>query len=361
MIEERKPPLISRPHLLSAVFIILLLVLLYLAANLLVPFFPALLWAAVLVIALYPVYRRLLSLTGNRSGAASALMAGIAALVIIVPMILLLAALATQAVGFYQWTVESIKSGNAAQAGNRLTEAVGRILAHPLFAGIDMKTAAVKGISQASLFVAEQLGNILRNMVHLSVTITIMLISLFFFFRDGDRYYQAALSLLPVPREHQQSVATKLRETFSAILFGVILIALLQGFMTGLGFFLFDVPFPVLWGFLAAALALLPVGGAALVWFPGCLYVAASGSLLKAALLAVWGLLLVTLPDNILKPVIIGKKSGLPAFFLFLGILGGIQAYGFPGVLAGPLIITLVIAVFRIVREEYLEQGSRSG
>ncbi len=356
---DRIPPLITRPHIFSAAFFALFLFLLYLAAGLLAPFLSALLWAAVLVLALHPVYRKMLFLLGDRPGAASAVMIMVTALFVIVPMLLLLAMLASQTVDFYQWTAEGIRSGAAAGALNRLIESVSRVLAHPLLEGLDVKAMAVKGVSQASLVLAEQLGAALKNAVLLAVNIVIMLITLFFFFRDGERYYRSALDLLPFPRERKQVITRKLHETFTAVVNGVMLIAALQGLMTGIGFALFRIPFPVLWGFLAAVLALLPVGGAAIVWVPGVLYLLLADATLRGVLLAVWGVLLITLPDNILKPLLIGKKADLPTFFLFLSILGGLRAYGILGIFAGPLIVTLVTAFIRIYREEYGDAGSR--
>jgi predicted PurR-regulated permease PerM len=161
--------------------------------------------------------------------------------------------------------------------------------------------------------------------------------------------------LLPFTPEQKKSIARKFQDTFTAVINGVFLIALGQGIMTGIGFAVFSVPFPVFWGFLAAVLALLPIGGAALVWIPGALFVFLTGSTLKGVLLAVWGTVLVSLPDNFLKPMIIGKKAKLPTFFLFLGILGGLQVYGFLGILFGPLVVTLLTAFIQIYREEYGE------
>jgi len=126
--------------------------------------------------------------------------------------------------------------------------------------------------------------------------------------------------------------------------------------MTGLGFALFGVPFSVFWGFLAAVLALLPVGGAMLVWVPGALYLYLTGSTLQGVFLAIWGALLVSLPDNFLKPLLIGRKAKLPTFLLLIGILGGLQVYGFLGILFGPLVVTLLTAFVQIYREEYAER-----
>ncbi|HEX9021660.1 MAG TPA: AI-2E family transporter, partial [Nitrospirota bacterium] len=109
-------------------------------------------------------------------------------------------------------------------------------------------------------------------------------------------------------------------------------------------------------GFLAAVLALFPVGGAALVWLPGSLYLFLSGATLRGVLLFVWGLAFVTLPDNILKPLIIGKKANIPTFILFIALLGGLQTYGVLGILFGPVVVTLVTVFVQIYREEYTER-----
>jgi predicted PurR-regulated permease PerM len=198
---------------------------------------------------------------------------------------------------------------------------------------------------------------VLRNTLFLVVDLCIMLIALYFFFRNGERYYAMSLDLVPFSAVQKESISKKLYDTFTAVINGVFLIALGQGIMTGIGFALFQVPFPVFWGFCAAVLALLPVGGAALVWLPGAAYLLLTGSKLSGVLLAVWGLLLVSLPDNFIKPLVIGKKAKLPTFFLFLGILGGLQVYGFLGILFGPLVVTLVTAFVQIYREEFAGNG----
>jgi predicted PurR-regulated permease PerM len=351
---DQTPPFITRANLFAAAFFVVLLLLLYLTAHLLAPFSSALLWAAVLVLALHPIYRKVLMLLGNRPAAAAAVMTLLTLLFVIGPMTALLAVLATQAVELYQWTAEGIKSGAAAGTWSRLADYVsGNILSHPLLAGLDIKAMIFRAVGQISSAIGNQLGAALQNTLLIAVNLVIMLISVFFFFRNGEAYYRTAQELLPFSRERQQSIAGKLHDTFTAVVNGVMLIALVQGIMTGIGFALFGVPFPVLWGFFAAVLSLLPVGGATLVWLPGVFFLMLSGEMLHGTLLAVWGVVLVTLPDNILKPLLIGRKAKLPMFFLFLGILGGLKAYGFLGILFGPLIVTLLAALIQIYREEY--------
>lgn len=356
MNNQQTPPFITRSHIFAVAFFALFLFLLFQMARLLAPFSAALLWAAILALALQPVYRRVLSLLRGRSGLAAAAMTLITVLLVIGPAIALLAVLTSQAVDLYQWASEGIKSGAFTDAWSKMTAYFSeRILTHPLLAGVDAKGMLAKSVSQFSAGLASQVGNALKDTVLLAVNLAIMLVTLFFFFRSGMAYYERAMDLLPFTSDQKTSIARKFHDTFTAVINGVFLIALFQGIMTGIGFALFRVPFAVFWGFLAALLALLPIGGAALVWIPGALYLFLIGATTQAALLAVWGLVLVSLPDNFLKPLLIGKKAKLPTFFLFLGILGGLKVYGFLGILFGPLIVTLLTAFIQIYREEYTE------
>ena len=324
--------------------------------RMLASFSAALIWAGIIALALHPLYRRIVALLRGRESLAAASMTLATLIIVIGPAIALFTALVSQSVGLYQGAAESIKSGAAIELWNRLSAVISEnVLTLPFLADLDIKEMLMNGLSQFSSSLASQVGAVLRNTLLLVVNLVIMLIALFFFFLNGERYYQTTMDLLPFTHEQKKSIARKFQDTFTAVINGVFLIALGQGIMTGIGFAVFGVPFPVFWGFLAAILALLPIGGAALVWIPGAIFVFLTGSTLKGVLLAVWGTVLVSLPYNFLKPMIIGKKAKLPTFFLFLGILGGLQVYGFLGILFGPLVVTLLTAFIQIYREEYGE------
>ena len=228
-------------------------------------------------------------------------------------------------------------------------------MSHPFLAQLDLKGVMIKGLSQFSSSLASQVGTVLKDGLLLVIHLFIMLTVLFFFFKNGENYYRTAMDLFPFSSEQKQNIARKLHDTFTAVINGIFLIALGQGMMTGIGFAVFGVPFPVFWGFLAAILALLPIGGASLVWIPGALYLMLSQAMVNSILLTLWGVVLVSLPDNFLKPLVIGKKANIPTLFLFLGILGGLQTYGFLGILFGPLIVTLLTAFIQIYRDEFAE------
>ncbi len=348
------PSLLTRSPLFAVFFFGLFLFLLFQTAKLLTPLISPLLWAAILTLALHPVYKWLSSRLKRAPGLAAAIMTFATLILVIGPAVTLLIILAAQSADMYQGISEIVQSGKLAELWNRFEASfINKVLAHPVFAGLDIKGMIVKGISEISSGLAGQIGSLLKNSLIFLVDIVIMLITLFFFFRDGEAYYNTAIDLLPFSRQQKDDLAKKFADTFGAVINGVFLIALLQGVMTGIGFFIFRIPFSLFWGFLAAVLALFPVGGAALVWIPGALYLYLTGSTLQGILLAAWGLVLVSLPDNFLKPMIIGKKAKIPTFILFIALLGGIQAFGVLGILFGPVIVSLLAAFIQIYREEY--------
>jgi len=347
-------PFLSRTHIFAAAFFAVFLFLLYQAGRLITPFFSAVIWAGIIVLVLYPLYRKILALLRGRQNLAAGAMTLFTLVLVIGPGVFLFALMTAQVVDLYTAAVEFIQSG-------RLTDLWGRIqawtqgfaLSHPLLADLDIKTPVINGLRELSTGMAAQLGSLIKNILLAVVNLFIMLFVIFFFFRDGKAYADDLTDILPFPKQQKKSIMEKLGNTFSAVLNGLFVIAFFQGFMTGLGFLIFGVPFWVFWGFLAAIAALIPVGGTALIWIPGALYLYATGSELNAILLAAWGVVFVSAPDNFLRPILIGKKAKLPVFFLFLGILGGVQAYGILGVLFGPLVVTLLISFIEIYREEY--------
>jgi predicted PurR-regulated permease PerM len=349
------PPFLSRPYFFAVVFFALLLFLLYQMARLLAPFLSALLWAAVLTLVLYPLHTRILRVFKGRAGLAAAATTLITVLAIVLPAIVLLALCAFQAIALYEWASGGIQSGRLIELWNGFSSSLSeKFLAHPSLAAIDIKGFLVKGIGEVSSALAGQIGPFLKNTLLLALELAVMLVALFFFLKKGEFYYQSAMEMLPFSSEQKHSISRKVYDTFQAVMHGVFLIALIQGLVTGIGFALFGVPYAVFWGFLAAVLAILPVGGAAIVWVPGMLYLFLAGAKIQAMLLLAWGLVLVTLPDNFLKPLFIGKKAKLPTLFLFIGILGGLQVYGILGVLLGPLVVTLLTAFIQIYREEFV-------
>lgn len=350
--------LFSRDHIFAAAFFAALIFILYQAVRLISPFSSALLWGAVIALSLYPINKRVLMLVKGRRGIAAGIMTALTFILVIGPATGILAILASQVADLYHRTTVFIQTGEWARVWEGIrTSLFGSVLSHPALAQIDLKNLVLRGLGEMSSAIASQAAEMLRNTLLFIINFFIMLFSLFFIFRDGEAYYTMLMDVLPFSGDFKAAVSKKLSDTFYAVVNGIFFVSLLQGLMTGLGFAVFGVPFAVFWGVCAAFLALLPVGGAALVWIPGALYLLFTGETLRGILLILWGTLLVSLPDNFLKPILIGRRAKLPTFFLFLGILGGLNVYGLLGILIGPLIVTLLTAFVHIYREEYMNRA----
>jgi len=346
----------SRSSLFALAFFGVFLFLLYQMLRLLAPFGSALLLATMLAIALHPIHNRLLKSLKGRERLSSLIMTLLVILLVIGPAITLFGILTTQAIDVYQGITGGLQSGKFPEVWTETIDRITlRIAEYPILSTVDIKGFLFKSLSDVSSGLAAQFGTLLKNTVILAVDLMVMLIALFFFFLNGENYYRSLIDMLPFSAEHKKAVAGKVHDTFIAVINGVFLIALVQGVLTGVGFALFGLPVPVFWGSLATIGALFPVGGAALVWFPGVLYLYVKGSVMRSILLLIWGLVFVTLPDNIVKPILIGRKARIPMFFLFISILGGLNAYGVFGILLGPIVVTMLTAFIQIYREEYAD------
>jgi len=346
----------TRSWIFGAIFFVIFIFLLYQMAGLLGPFASALTWAAMLTLAGYPLFLRLMKLLRGRRGLSASIMSLLILLVIVGPSLVLLITLASQALSLYQWASEFISSGRLAEWETAASSFIGRVFAHPALSGMDVSGVFVKALGELSAWMAGQAGDILKNTLVLAFDLVVMLLAVFFFYRDGESYYRFLMELLPFTAEQKQVISGKFIATFRAVINGVLFIALLQGALTGIGFAICGVPFAVFWGVVAAVAALFPIGGAALVWAPGALFLFLTGGTFHGIVLSAWGVVFVTLPDSVLKPLLIGRKADIPPFFLLMGILGGLKVFGMLGILFGPLIVTLLTVFIQIYRKEYAEQ-----
>jgi predicted PurR-regulated permease PerM len=178
----------------------------------------------------------------------------------------------------------------------------------------------------------------------------IMLFLLFFFLRDGDSMLARARRLIPLDEERKERLFRQLSGVTRAIVIGTSVTALFQGFLVGIGFTIAGLPSPVVFGVLAALLAMLPVGGTALVWGPAAIWLFADGRWGYGIFMVAWGFMLAGL-DNVLRPWLISGRARISALAVFIGVLGGIPAFGAIGIIAGPVVLSLALALIEFTEE----------
>ena len=348
----------TRPQLFTAVFFALLAVLLYQIGRILQPFlFPAL-WAALLAHWVFPLHRRVSVLFGGRESlSAGCLTAGVLA-VVVVPLICASVVLVREA-GVAEESIRTwIVAGGLQEIPDRVATipVVGDRLRSLLAGGgraFSMEESVMAGAKWVSQFVVDQMGDVLKNAVILVSNFFIMLLVLFFLFKDGERWMQGLYELIPMEESHKRKIVTRLDQTVRAVVKGMLVTAMVQGVLAGLAYFVLGVPVPLILTALTIVLAPIPFGGTALVWGPVALYLLWAGSMAKALGMLAWGVGVVSTVDQFLRPWLIGQDVEMPAVLLVLSVLGGLALYGLLGLFVGPILISLFMTAVQIYREEY--------
>ncbi len=345
-----------RGELFAAFFFLAFGFLLYQLYTVFSPFLAPIIWAAILALVFDPTYRFTLRRLGGRATLASLVLTAAVTVLIVIPAFSLSSVIARQAVGIYERLAELVSSGAVSGLGERLRGSVLATLWESLpqyGVSVKLEDLVQKSAQAATNFLVGQVADVAKNVATFTLNFLIMLFTLFFFFRDGEGLVGALRELIPMEEENKAFVLSRFYETLAAVVQGITATALVQGTLAGLAFWALGIPFSALLGVATALFALLPVGGAAAVWLPCTIYLLASGAIAKSIALLIWGALVISTVDNILKPLIIGGRTRIPTLFLFFALLGGLKAYGVLGLFLGPALLGTVVAFISIYRERF--------
>jgi predicted PurR-regulated permease PerM len=365
---------VSREHLFGAFFLAGYVFLLYQLYLFLAPFAGPLVWAAILALTFYPLTTRLTAVfRGNRGLAAMVLVIAVTTIAIL-PSIILGSMLVREAGQAYTRIQEMVASGELTQFIAKVQDSnVGRLFQKMTapFAGkvdLDPIKLILAGAAYVSQQVAAQGGAVARNVLVTIVNGGLMILALFFFFRDGERIAGRVLELIPMERAHKDVVSRRLYDTMSAVVQSMIVVSVAQGLLGGFAYWLIgDLPFAVFLGFLTGVASFIPPAGSAFVWLPASGYLWFTDHSVRAILLLIWGVVVISGSDNVIRTILIGGRAKMPTFLLLFAILGGLQVYGFLGVFVAPVIVAALLSFVDIYRGLYgsgaptlvLVEGSR--
>jgi len=199
------------------------------------------------------------------------------------------------------------------------------------------------------------LQNYIVGIPNLALSVIILIFSSYYFLKHGNDLYRYFSELVPLPKGRYKQVLSRFDDISRGMLMGQVLVGIIQGILAWLGLLYLGVPNALLFGFITAIVSIIPLLGAAIVWFPIAIYLFAVGSgtgdYSKAIILFLYGSFVISLIDNILKPKIIGERARIHPLIILFGILGGIQLFGIPGILIGPIILALFDLVIEIYKE----------
>jgi predicted PurR-regulated permease PerM len=319
------------------------------------PFYGAILWALTAAIVFAPANAALAkALNGHRNTAAGLTLLGIIAMVI-VPAGVIGSLLVEEAIGTYQdLQTQPLDIGVT-------LETLRHVVPEPALAAIDKYALTdidkLEGRISAFLtsglrIVAEQAVNIGQSAFSFVVGLSIMLYLTYFLLRDGRTIAQTVSSRIPMAPAKRRALFEKFITVIRATIKGSIVVAIVQGLVGGLTFYFLDIRAPLLWGVVMGMLSLVPAIGTGLVWVPVAIYLLATGDVARGGALLLVGFFIISMVDNILRPILVGKDTRMPDYVVLISTLGGIGVMGINGFITGPVIAAMFMAAWDIFSED---------
>jgi predicted PurR-regulated permease PerM len=352
------------PH--SGVLVLMLMTVSVAFGWILLPFFGAILWGVLLSVIFTPVHGALLRRIPRWRNVASIATVLLIAILVVIPLTMVAAALVHEVSGL----VNRLQSGelDVRQSLLELRSALPESAENLLLQFETKSIAAVRdwlspALIQAGQYIAGRVVSVGQVTISFLLNVFIMMYLLFYLLRDGGALLAFLQRAIPLAPEQQQVLLSTFATTVRGTLKGDIVVAVVQGVLGGLIFWLLGLATPVLWGAMMALLSLLPAFGTALVWAPAGIYLLLTGSVLKGVALLFLGTLIISTVDNILRPVLVGKDAKMPSYIVLVSSLGGIATFGVNGVVIGPLMAALFLAAWGMhfeAREE-AQQVAGSG
>ena len=331
----------QRERVTDLLFYAAVLLLAYLTYRLFRPFLAPLCWATVFVVCFYPMHVRFERKWGP--GRAATLSTMIVTLALILPGLLVTTAFVREAAQAITNLITAIESGQLARL-----EPIGgwieiNILGHPA-TNLPNLLREIAGMTTGA--VADQAAAMLRNAALFIVSFMAMVFAVFFFFRDAPTIVDILRRLVPFEESRRERILLQARDLIFASVVAGLIVASIQGLLGGMAFALLGIGEPVFWGVMMAFFSLLPVFGAWLIWAPAAIWLAMTGHMVQAIVLAGFGIAVIGVVDNFLRPMLLAGRAQLNGLLIFIGLLGGVAVFGFLGLVLGPIILATVATLF---------------
>ena len=359
-----EPDLLNSPALQSKALVWLLMIVTVLFGIVLWPYSGAVSWAVFLAIVFSGVQDRSVQVCRGRKGWAAFGTLVVIIVSVLLPTALLTTSITQEAAAFY----ERFRSGDIQLAGyfqrgiDALPAWARDTLARFGLADLGLlQTKLVDLLGRSGQAITSRAFVIGQNTLEFLVSFFVMLYLLFFLLRDGKELARAAGKAMPLKREHTARLLQQFATVVRATVKGNVVVALVQGALGWLAFWVLGVKGALLWGAVMALLSLLPAVGAALVWGPVAIYLLATGSIVAGLGLTAWGVLVIGLVDNVLRPILVGRDTRMPDYLVLIATLGGLTVFGLNGFVVGPVIAAMFVATWDIFSQARQEELPAAG
>ncbi|CUS47967.1 MAG: autoinducer-2 (AI-2E) family exporter [Idiomarinaceae bacterium HL-53] len=335
-------------------FLLLLLIVTILFLLVLIPFWGAIFWSVAITVIFQPLHHKLEEKLGHRPNTNAGLTLLAAIVIVVIPILLVSASFVNEGIKLY----EAINRGDIdpREFITRIREAFPAIQTVIEQFDIDMDRIRERFSEfavNASEFIARRSLSFGTGTFNFVVNLAIMLYLTFFLFRDGHKLTELLVDALPLGDDRERMLFSKFAEVTRATVKGNIIVAIVQGALGGIIFWLLGIQAPIIWAVVMSFLSLIPAVGAAIIWFPFAIYLIASGHWVQGTVLIAYGAIIIGLADNILRPILVGRDTKLPDYVVLLSTLGGITLMGINGFVIGPLIAALFLVCWQIFAKDF--------
>ncbi len=338
----------SREKFAQLIFYVVIVLIGYLTYLVISPFLAPLAWATVFAVMFYRVHLELSPRIGSSQAALAATL--MTAVLIVAPGVVLVSVVAREAPQVMDYLQQI--SLTAPHQIDRAWEVVRRRSPMPL--PVDPAFVVREGVQRILGFLAPRAGAAVADLFATLGSLFVMLFAMFFLLRDGHTLARQVRDLLPLPESARDRLMTDTRDLIVASVGAGLVVAIVQGTIGGVAFWLLGINAAVIWGVVMAVCSLIPLVGAALVWAPTALWLLLSGEVLRGIILIVVGVVAIGLADNILRPILLAGRTTASGLVVFLGLLGGAAAFGFIGLVLGPIILVTAGNLLRVFSTEAL-------
>ena len=308
------------------------------------PLIEVILWAAVLAIAAHPVHLAL-----RARGHSPALSAVFTTSLVLITVLLPLSFVVTTLVGEVAGAADDLESGlrKLLDPIQPVVRAIDRLVDIDPYLNREFLSSRLKSVAGA---VASGTLSLLGSLLDAFIKGFIILFAVYYLLRDHERVVAAARDFLPLSRSDADAVLRRCHEVITASMYGVLIIAALQGILAGVGFWIVGISKPLVWGAVMVLFAMIPMVGSAIIWLPAAIYLFATGHWIKGMFLVLWGSLVVAMVDNLLRPRLVGGRTRMHELVVFFSVIGGLQVFGFLGLVVGPVVMALATTLIDVFR-----------
>lgn len=328
-------------------FIVLISAIFALSFFIFLPFFAVLFVSLVFAIIFNPLYQKILIILKGRKSLSSLLTLLIVSVLIVLPLIVLGILLFEESVDLY----ESIRQTSNIPALNNFAISSEQFIKR-FIPGFSLEITTFFDIRQYADqllgWAVDNFSSVFSSVFRAVLLFFIFFLGLFYFFKDGQRFTDTAKTLSPLMNTYDEQIFNKIALAVNSVIKGHLVIAIIQGLLTGIGLYIFGVPSPVIWGFVAAIGSFIPSIGTALVTAPAIIYLLLTDHIGAGIGLIIWAAVFVGFVDNLLGPVLIERGVKIHPFIILISVLGGLQLFGIVGFIAGPVILALLFALLDI-------------